>query len=142
MPKGSGIDPTPISLSYIAGFIDADGTFHIGKKKDTRGKLGYVYQPCLNIYNNDITVLKSIRSDLGIGAIGLSSGKTYALRIYRMSDISKILDLIIPYLRLKKERAILLKEWVDSRLSKASHHYTNKEEELAFQIGEMNRGGE
>lgn len=96
--------------AYIAGFIDADGSFGIGRYKTTRGKLCYngrivvsgtdlltirmFYQTFKGTFHSTIPKIKKAKQIYSWRANG--------------QDCLPILKPLIPYLLLKRERAKLL----------------------------------
>lgn len=60
-----------LDLNWIAGFVQADGTFGLHYVKSVRSKLGFVCEPQFRIcqHERDLVVLKRIISSLGCGTL-------------------------------------------------------------------------
>lgn len=103
------------ALAYTAGFLDADG--HIGFYQQQ----GKTYQPNFAIVNANKLTLIYIQLQIG-GQIYTRVPKnenhstTYCLQLTNKRDISKALDKLVPYLVGKRDIAILVKEFCDSRI--------------------------
>lgn len=122
---------TKEQLAYIAGFVDADGCIAVSKQISYSERFPYNYSLRLIVVNSDTEVIKWFKEILGVGCI-------YVLRsvghkpnwkaVHRYTAVSndarEIIKQIIPYLRVKKERAIkALKLPVSDR----GHYRTDKE---------------
>ena len=83
---------------WIAGFVQADGTFGLNYIKSKRMKLGYTCQPQFRItqHERDLVVLERIIQTLGCGNIVKpSSGRDrYDISVANIKDISTI---VIPF---------------------------------------------
>ena len=94
-------------LSWLAGLIDGDGCFSIGVKVDNRVHIGK--QVRIALKENDDWILKEIQEKTGIGKIYYSNkGKPNGVCSWQTvsySDAIRITELLLPYLRLKKEKA-------------------------------------
>ena len=96
-PKISTID-TVDSLSYAAGFVDAEGSFYMLSSR-------YVG---VSVYNNNPHLLEHVRGLIG-GTIHQNHRKELQLKISRDENVSAVCELLAPRLILKKEQAQLLK---------------------------------
>lgn len=98
--KKPGHVPGKILLNpyWIAGFIQADGTFGLNYIKSVRMKLGYTCQPQFRAtqHERDLVVLERIIKTLGCGNIVKpSSGRDrYDISVANIKDITTI---IIPF---------------------------------------------
>ena len=95
--------------AWFAGFIDGDGHLTLAKHKNKRYHLGYQWVPKLYITNIDSHVMEIISLNIGIGHIAFL-GKNNEYRQYRLESkqVRDILPKIIPYLKIKKQEAIIL----------------------------------
>lgn len=113
-------------LGYIAGLIDGEGCIGIHKHSDNRGKsrLHYLY---LIVSNNDPKCCKFLRGKFG-GWITKRQQKSTWNPNYKWGVRSRrareILELVLPYLRLKQEQAVLGIEFDDA---KQRYHLTDAE---------------
>ena len=109
--------------AYIAGFVDGEGYIGCYPRKDTKDRL---QRPCLAIVNTDLDVLVWIKSVTKLGFITKprmrkSSYKPcYEYRITNMTDIGSICKTLLPYLKVKKEKALLVIEYIYQRLSRVN----------------------
>lgn len=104
-------------LGYLCGIIDGEG--HIGASKS-----GHSYTIRFNIYNTDEQLILWCKNKLNVGHVHLKHSNnqkhknSWRLNITKQSDLAKVLSMIIPYLKVKKEQATLALEFVLSRLNK------------------------
>lgn len=96
-------------LSYIAGFFDADGSLHEYRYKATKSDKLY-RRKVVKFYNTDLTVLEWLKSKIGGNIyehngnkIGASKQQCWVLTLTE-GPSSKIIPLIYPYLRVKKQK--------------------------------------
>lgn len=91
--------------SYIAGFFDGEGNFHINFTKKS------LHLVC-RIYGNSIGVFDEMIKFMGFGKIYSKEGRTPELLINKKKDVKVFLEKITPFLILKKNHALfLLKEY-------------------------------
>lgn len=99
---------------YFAGLLDTDGSFSI--KKEKNGK----FSALVLLTMTDVRGINKIRKNTFFGtvfktkAISTQRGKCYRFGIYRRDEISLLLSYIIPYLRTKKEQAMVLQDFCDN----------------------------
>lgn len=101
-----------IVRSYIAGFIDGEGTISMHKRRKN-GRLQFVWY--LSIVNTDKEVLEYIKEAIGFGTIRiknmtnghLGSKPCYGL-YYSHNQAKKILQALYPYLKVKRRQAGLI----------------------------------
>ena len=96
-----------INLSYIAGFLDGDGSLMLQIKKRKDGKLKRRFM-CTICFYQDSRHEKSlywIRKILGIGYISRRNDGMTELRINGFKQVEEILHDLIPFIRFKKEQA-------------------------------------
>jgi hypothetical protein len=90
-----------LSLEYIAGYIDADGTIVVVKNQQRR----YYGKVC--VYSQNLTVLENIKAVIA-GKISMNSG-VYHLQLSPNAAV-KALKQLIPFLQVKREQALLVLE--------------------------------
>ena len=83
---------------YIAGMIDGDGYIGVG----------------VNIYNNELGMLLILQQFIG-GRISKARNKDYYTLSLRQVEQGLLLPQIIPYLIIKKERAIKLLQKIGNK---------------------------
>lgn len=102
--------PTDVELAYIAGFIDADGCVGTHRVKGRSGK--FHEYPTLSASQKTKEVLVFLQHCLG-GKISIRPGNpqalsttpTYVWRVTSKEKILTILELLLPYLIVKHEKA-------------------------------------
>jgi hypothetical protein len=110
------------SLIWLAGFIDGDGSIHIGvREQQTSGTSYIAIRPVLNVTQHiDCKwICDYIKKELGIGNVYVANRSNAQAKAtwqtLRIDDMIKVLELIQPYLKLKKRQADMalpvLKAW-------------------------------
>lgn len=105
-----------ITLSYIAGYIDGEGSIDIGKYKDRENPRFRI-----RVSNTHLETLELLKEFFGLGGIykmRLSPNgkkKYYQWSVSARLDVVFILKKIIPYLIEKKERAKKVLQEAESR---------------------------
>ena len=86
--------------SYIAGFFDGEGNFHISFS-------GRALCIMCRIYGNSLEVFDEMIRFMGFGKVYFRSkgDKVPELTIYKKQDVKAFLENILPYLILKKDHA-------------------------------------
>ena len=97
-------EPNTMKLdhNWIAGFVQADGTFGLNYIKQPRMKLGYTYQRQFRItqHEPDLIVLKRIIESMGCGTIVKPSGDRDRYSI-SVANIPDLINIVIPLLKKK-----------------------------------------
>ena len=96
-----------IDLSYIAGFLDGDGSLmlQIKKRKDCKLRRRFMCTICFYQDSRHEKSLNWIRKNLGIGFISRRNDGMTELRINGFKQTEEILEKLIPFIRFKKEQA-------------------------------------
>jgi LAGLIDADG endonuclease len=97
--------------AYMAGVIDAEGCLYIGKQEEHRTKGSYNYSVVISVTNNCERLMKWIVYNFG-GTYIKASGKSFRWLATNQKHISSFLDLIYPYLNVKKSQASVLYEYI------------------------------
>ncbi len=99
-----------IDLAYIAGFLDGDGSLmlQIKKRKDGKKKFRFMCTICFYQDSRHETDLHWIREILGIGYLSRRNDGMSELRINGVTQTKNILNLLLPYLRFKRQQAVAL----------------------------------
>ncbi len=142
-----------LEIAYIAGFFDGEGTVgaYYRNVQIRSGWSGKRITIALLFYNCNKYVLECIQASLGVGKVftrptySPNHKVAYYLRISGFEDIVYVLDLLILYLVVKKDVAILVRELAVSRLlaTRLDYHapFTQPEIALVGEIGSQNRRG-
>ena len=101
-----------IELSYIAGFLDGDGSLmlQIKKRSDGKSKIRFMATICFYQDTRHAKDLNWIQEIFEIGYISKRNDGMSELRINGYGSVKKILRLLIPYVRFKKIQAESLYE--------------------------------
>ena len=96
-----------INLSYIAGFLDGDGSLmlQIKKRKDSKLKRRFMCTICFYQDSRHEKSLHWIRKILGIGYISRRNDGMTELRINGFKQTKEILGKLMPFIRFKTEQA-------------------------------------
>lgn len=97
-------------LAYIAGFLDGDGCLMAQLVKRTDYKFGFQIRLSIVFYQraDNIAHLKWIKSKLKNGYIRIRNDYMSEYTIVGYKDVREVLEIIYPYLKLKKSQAKLL----------------------------------
>jgi hypothetical protein len=91
--------------SYIAGFFDGEGNFHIVFTKRS-------LQLVCRIYGNSVEVFNEMINFMGFGKVYYGKGRVPELIIQKKDEVKVFIEKITPFLILKRNQAIfLLKEY-------------------------------
>ncbi len=108
---------TELELSYIAGFLDGDGSLiaQIIKQKDY--KYGFTIRVSINFYqkNKRNWFIKRLYKNFDKkGSIRIRKDEMCVLTITAFKEVSYYLNKLMPYLIIKKKTAILLLEIINA----------------------------
>lgn len=98
---------TMAERAYLAGFVDGEGCFHIGKAKASNQS---GYHPTLTVCNTNIKVLEYIQTIFG-GTLQVLPYKNYpkwkprGVLAWSSTNMRKVITMILPFLVIKKEHA-------------------------------------
>ena len=96
-----------IDLAYIAGFLDGDGSLMLQIKKRKDGNLKWRFMATICFYQDSRheKPLLWIKNILKIGYVSRRSDGITELRVNGYHQIKEILQILLPFLRFKKEQA-------------------------------------
>lgn len=95
--------------AYMAGLLDAEGSFYIGRVD--RGNT-VSYNPEVRLSTNHLPTIKWVIKHFG-GMYREDRVGEYSWQYSSQKHAARFLDLVLPYLVLKKKEAIILKEYCD-----------------------------
>lgn len=118
-----------INLAYISGFLDGDGSLmlQIKSRKDGKNKLRFMATICFYQDSRHIEDLVWIRDVLGIGYLSKRNDGISELRINGFKQVKSIIDELIPYVRFKRNQAIVLSKALDLLISKRFNKLNERE---------------
>jgi intein-encoded DNA endonuclease-like protein len=94
-----------ISLEYIVGFFDGEGSVIIRFKEDQRYVTGIHVEPWINITNSNKPVLELIKSFLKAGTLTFHNrDQLWHFNIRAFEDLLRIIELFIPFSIVKRNK--------------------------------------
>ena len=109
-------------MAYIAGLFDGDGSFTLGRKKPAKEGQSYLYYPLIQFCNKDKNSLDIVKNIFGgyiserkeyLNKDGHKRNISYVLKIDIANSCKPLLESLINFLILKKERAIFLLNFIN-----------------------------
>ena len=143
----SKIELTDIEKGYLAGVIDSDGSITIKLTNDKRMGKTY-YAPLISIYNTDVRMMNRIIEIVKHGSIyndesSKSKNRNYKTKyIYNIASIravKQLLEQVVPYLMVKKERGELILELIDIKENSKNAEPTPRVMEIFHEVRRLNR---
>lgn len=107
-------------MAYIAGIMDGDGSFSIIKLKTKSNPLHY---PLLQFVNRRKEIIDFVKEAFGgdvfaakkhVCKDGSLGNQVYRWRIRSCANVRPVLEKIIPFLKIKKDRALFLLEFIQN----------------------------
>lgn len=137
--------------AYIAGFVDGEGTICLHRQK-AAGSVNFSYRVTFSITNTNRALLEWIRITLQAGLISTQARKNAAWKTcyqlcFRVHEQQRVIEQLLPYLRLKKAQAELILEflkieWSSSKAQPRKPDSVIIAEELIFEdLQALNRKG-
>ena len=101
--------------SYIAGFIDADGSIILQLKKRKNAKFLFRIKTTIVLYQDSryINVIKQLHSIIGSGYVYVRSDHISELRIEGFTQVKRLIKSVLPFLRFKHKQAKLTLEAIE-----------------------------
>lgn len=115
-------------LAYVAGIIDGEGCIALWKNRETRYRKAISVTPGIGLGMTDSLIIDFIYANFG-GCISHSQPKGNRKLVTQYSinsrkELKKLLTSILPYLRLKKQQAKLVLEFIEIREKKRKNNHT------------------
>jgi len=112
----------PIFWAYVAGLMDSDGSFSI-KKEQRIGRNIAVYSPVILLSMVDNKSVYHIVNNCSVGTVFtiksrlVKRGYLFRFGVYGYEDVITFLKSCIPYLRIKRQLAMVLLKFCENRAS-------------------------
>jgi len=119
-------------LAYIAGAMDGDGSFSVGKLKT---KANPLYFPLLQFTNWRKSIIDVLVDTFGGTFVklkpckkkdGTDGHEIYRWRLRSKTNVKPVLEELIPFLRIKRKRAEFLLDFIDGFEFIRGHKLTSK----------------
>ena len=108
--------PSEVNKAYIAGLLDGDGAIMACIEKHAEKKFGFRVRIYIKISQNNEKILNWCKSITNLGNIRDINGREYEWLVRNQIEAKEILELLIPYLKIKKRQAILAKRILNARI--------------------------
>jgi len=114
---------TEVERAYIAGFLDADGAIMAIIEPHSETRHGFRIRVSLKVTQHDRGILDWIRKKVEVGIVRANrlgtNRQTFDLHVRDQARVGETLELLMPYLRVKRKQAqIALKILLSSRTTK------------------------
>ncbi len=128
--------------SWIVGFVDGEGCFHVGINKMPCMTLGWQVLPEFRIvqHKKDIGVLRHIQSIFGCGKVCRNHGDRFELRVRGLNNLNTIVSFFDknPLVTKKKDDFHLFRKII-KLMNKEKHLTTEGLYQIAILASKMNR---
>jgi len=136
---------TPEVAAYLAGLVDGDGYVRILRRRTIKTRSGFSYYCDMEVASVYPDFLEVIRGLIGEGCWRQSNPGFKSRRpLYHLkvgpNTLRWLLPLMIPHLRLKKDRAIIVLEHLQSQL-KGRRGQSPRSEERYWALRKLCRRG-
>ena len=121
--------------AYVAGFVDANGSFIVRGKYTTKRGTVCPNMSMLAISHSNLDFILRLQKELGAGSIGKNPNANnhrkpaYCLKL-SSKQVRRIVPLILPYLRVKTKQAkiaLLAAKLLENNRGGHKEHTTNNE---------------
>ena len=106
---------SPIQKSYLAGFLDGDGSIYVRAKPNTTYRYGFQIAPYIVLFQSGKSKEKFVEICKLIGMGYLRERKDGILEyiVNKIDDIKEFLDVIYPFVILKKRQIELMLQIIE-----------------------------
>ncbi len=102
--------------SYLAGFLDADGSIYVQAKINKTYKYGYQIAPYVVLFQSKKeNNFKQICKLIGAGYVRQRKDGIIEYIIGKIDDISEFFEMVEPYVLLKKKQIQLMKKIIEAK---------------------------
>ncbi|OGZ78514.1 MAG: hypothetical protein A2358_03150 [Candidatus Staskawiczbacteria bacterium RIFOXYB1_FULL_37_44] len=108
-----------VNKAYISGLLDGDGAIMACIEKHAEKKFGFRIRICIKISQNNLKILNWCKSVTGLGNVRFVKKEEYEWITRNQEDAKKLLEFLIPYLRIKKKQANLAGKILNSKITTA-----------------------
>ena len=141
---------SPTDAAYLAGIFDGEGSIGVSRYRNKENACGYKFEPYVNITNTSKAMLDWVCEKTGLDKVydRKESSIKAKRRCWRWSarrlEVAPLLRQVIPYMVVKKDQALNVIAFMESRPKVANYGAFDYEGQVAFWIksGELNARGE
>lgn len=103
--------------AYLAGFLDGDGSIYVRLKPNTDYRYGFQIAPYVVLFQSHkgLEKFRDLCSLIDLGYFRERNDGMVEYTIGRESAIHVFLEMVTPYLIMKKEQAVLMLEILDEK---------------------------
>lgn len=111
--------PTYYQKAYLAGFLDGDGSIYVRLKPNPTYRYGFQVAPYIVLFQSqkDQKKFEQVCSMIELGYLRIRKDGILEYIISRVDALRKFLQMVHPFLVLKKEQAKLMLEILDRKES-------------------------
>jgi len=138
---------TEREAEILAWIIASEGCISLTKSRNPKARLGFLFRTTIQIANTEHDFVKKTCTMLGkpltnFTILDKNRKPVYTIAIRKHKEVIFLLEKIIPFLPIKVERALLLKEFCISRSKKSKHSpYSQRELEIFEELKRLNKRG-
>lgn len=100
-----------IERAYLAGLFDGEGCVRLGYARNIRASERKTKQFWIQISNTDTAIIDYLKSTMGGTTVSMANGigrkRLFAWKLHHQNAVD-FLEMIVPYLRIKREKALLI----------------------------------
>jgi len=128
--------------SWITGFTDGEGCFHVAINRQPKMKIGWQVLPEFRIvqHKRDLGVLKRIQKHLGFGSVVQNHGDRFELRVRGLKNLQNLIKFFKKYkLQTIKRKSFEKFAEIVSMIENKEHLSKEGLDKIAYIISSMNR---
>ncbi|OGF86345.1 hypothetical protein A3I28_03590 [Candidatus Giovannonibacteria bacterium RIFCSPLOWO2_02_FULL_43_37] len=105
-----------VNKAYISGLLDGDGAIMACIEKHAEKKFGFRVRIYIKISQNNYKILNWCKLTTRMGNVRNVKNDEYEWRIRNQEDAKFLLELLLPYLKIKKRQGYLAKKILNTKI--------------------------
>ena len=105
-----------VNKAYISGLLDGDGAIMACIEKHAEKKFGFRVRIYIKISQNNYKILNWCKLTTRMGNVRNVKNDEYEWRIRNQEDAKFLLELLLPYLKIKKRQGDLAKKILNTKI--------------------------
>ena len=105
-----------VNKAYISGLLDGDGAIMACIEKHAEKKFGFRVRIYIKISQNNYKILNWCKLTTRMGNVINVKNDEYEWRIRNQEDAKFLLELLLPYLKIKKRQGYLAKKILNTKI--------------------------